>query len=138
MIYDYWHLYKERVDPVTKILHIPSFEKILFDAMNNLYSISAGLEALMFSIYYAAVYSMSVTEFQDCECKEKLLEKLGHACKLALSNANLLCSQDMVALQALTIFLVSCYCFNPTSPSLYTIQLLILSTRSATIKTIFS
>ncbi len=115
MIYDYWHLYKERVDPVTKILHIPSFEKILFDAVNNLHSISPGLEALLFSIYYAAVYSMSVAECQDYECKEKSLEKFGHACKLALSNANLLCSQDIVALQALTIFLVSCSCLNPDS-----------------------
>lgn len=108
MIYEYWQVYKERVDPVTKILHIQSFEEKLHKAILDLQNISIGMEALLFSIYYAAVNSMTSFHFQKCACETKdcILQKYGYASKQALSNANILNSQDMLILQALTIYLV--------------------------------
>lgn len=57
-----WQVYQENVDPVIKILHIPTTSKLIRDARTNLDNISPAAEALMFAIYYAAVNSLEETE----------------------------------------------------------------------------
>ena len=55
-------MYQENVDPVVKILHIPTTSKVIRDARTNLDNISPAAEALMFAIYYAAVNSLEESE----------------------------------------------------------------------------
>jgi hypothetical protein len=45
---------------VIKILHVPSFEKKYNNVHKDLQRFEAGTEALMFSIYYSVVTSLSV------------------------------------------------------------------------------
>jgi hypothetical protein len=104
----YWQLYVENVDPVTKILHVPSFEEKFNDAHKDLQRLEAGTEALMFSIYYSVVTSLSVdmvqAEFK--ESKDNLLKKYQFGIEQALSKAKFMKSKELASLQALTHYLV--------------------------------
>ena len=55
----YWQKYLENVDPLVKITHTPTMNKVIREVQNKLDSLSAGTEALMFSIYLATIISMS-------------------------------------------------------------------------------
>lgn len=47
-----WDLFKQNVDPLIKLLHTPTIEPKIFDAMDHLDNLPRGIEALMFAIYY--------------------------------------------------------------------------------------
>ncbi|CAK7236442.1 hypothetical protein SBRCBS47491_009638 [Sporothrix bragantina] len=103
-----WQVYQENVDPVVKILHIPTISKLIREARTNLDNISPAAEALMFAIYYAAVNSLEDNEIQTNFMTEKtvLVNKYRFALEQALSKANFLISSDLVTLQAFVLLLV--------------------------------
>ena len=100
--------YVENIDPVVKILHVPSFEKKFNDAYKDLQRLEAGTEALMFSIYYSVVASLSVDTVQAefKESKDSLLQRYQFAIKQALSKAKFMKSKELAPLQAFTHYLV--------------------------------
>jgi hypothetical protein len=53
-----WQVYQENVDPIVKILHVPTVEILVKETRKNLDSLTPGNEALMFAIYFAAITSM--------------------------------------------------------------------------------
>lgn len=55
----YWQTFQLNVNPVTKLVHTPTMENVITEIQNNLDSLSASTEALMFSIYYATIVSMT-------------------------------------------------------------------------------
>lgn len=57
-----WQVYVENVDPLVKILHIPTMNPIIRKIRSDMDNLPAGLEALMFSIYYAAITSLEDDE----------------------------------------------------------------------------
>lgn len=57
-----WQVYQENVDPILKILHVPTTSKLIREVRNNLDSLTPSTEALMFSIYYAAITSLDEEE----------------------------------------------------------------------------
>ena len=127
-----FHLYEKNVDPMVKLLHIPSLRKLVQSAAANIETIPSGnyVEALLFAMYYAAITSLI-----EEECLQNfhygrgfLLAKYRSGTESALSNADLLCTQEigkakssrqvlttrlinyaqtLGTLQALVIFLVS-------------------------------
>lgn len=54
----YWQTFQMRVNPVTKLVHVPTVDKVIIEVQNNLSSLSESTEALLFSIYYATIVSM--------------------------------------------------------------------------------
>ena len=104
-------LFIENVDPMFKVLHIPSLRKIVSGASSNVEMIPSGtyVEALLFAMYYAAVTSLTREEclkmFHDG--KESLLARFRAGTERALSNADFLCECDLGTLQALAIFLIA-------------------------------
>jgi hypothetical protein len=58
----YWQIYMENVDPIVKILHAPTVTEIIKGLRADMNSITPGIEALMFSIYLAAITSMESDE----------------------------------------------------------------------------
>ena len=109
-ILEYWHIYAANVDPVTKIIHAPSFTWRLMSVKDNLQLLDSSMEALMFSIYFAAVTSTSAVEIQlrFSETKDTLLQRFKLAMEKALAKANFLSSRNIMTLQALVIYLVCC------------------------------
>ncbi len=104
----FWEVYKENVDPLVKVLHIPTFQTTFFDAVGRLEKVPKALEALLFSIYYGAVTS---TLAEECvqrwgEDRGTLLKRYRFGLEQALARANFLYCDEIVILQAFVIFLV--------------------------------
>ena len=108
-------LYLRNCDPVYKVLHRPTLLRQVLAASANLDDIPGGkgFEALLFSLYYSTITSLTLEQclqlFQSD--KDLLLSKYRRGVEIALGKADFLNSTDMVTLQALVIFLVS----NPLS-----------------------
>jgi hypothetical protein len=103
-----WEVFKENVDPVVRILHRPTARSILMNAASNLDRVSKPAEALLFSIYFGAVVSLTPEQCQQLldEPKEMLLKKYRFATEQALARANFLNSNSLICLQAFCFFLI--------------------------------
>jgi hypothetical protein len=104
----YWSLFKENVDPLIKVLHIPTIEPKIFEAKNNLDNIPRGMEALMFAVYYAVVTSLMPADCSNLlqEDKQLLNRRYRFGMEQALARASFLTSNEIIVLQAFVIFLV--------------------------------
>lgn len=58
----YWQTFKENVEPLIKIFHIPSMDKLVREMQRSIRFLSPSKEALMFAMYFAAVISMTPNE----------------------------------------------------------------------------
>lgn len=58
-------MYQENVEPLIKLVHIPTMEGIMRDARKNPDNLSPGAQALVFSIYFAAVISLEPEEVSN-------------------------------------------------------------------------
>lgn len=104
----FWEAYKDSVEPLIKILHVPTFEVTFQDALERPEKVSKGLESLLFAIYYGAVTS---TTAEDClknwgEDRSSLLNRYRFALEQALARANFLYCDEIVILHAFLIFLI--------------------------------
>lgn len=108
----YWEAYKDSVDPVVKVAHVPTTEKaimkIIREKNGNFEGVSRGFEALMFAIYLAVV-----TSFTADQCRERLkmdrsmlLDRYRFGAEQALAKADFLNTHELVVMQAFVTFLV--------------------------------
>lgn len=51
----YLQMYAQRVDPLVKLLHIPSMEVMIKEAAEDLSALSRSAEALIFALYFAVI-----------------------------------------------------------------------------------
>ncbi|KAI1350790.1 fungal-specific transcription factor domain-containing protein [Xylaria sp. FL0043] len=104
----YWQVYMENVDPIIKLLHIPTMTKTIKALRSDMSTMTPGVEALMFSIYFAAITSMEhdevVTNF-GAE-KQQLIARYRFATEQALAKASCVTSSELVVLQAFVLFLI--------------------------------
>ena len=108
-IHQLWQIFIENVDPLTKVVHVPTLQPAIQKAASNVETVPRGFEALMFAIYGAAVMSL-----KDDECKQRLGEprkilvsRYTSAAKVALSRAKFMGTSSLVVLQALVLHLLS-------------------------------
>nr|OQO13184.1 hypothetical protein B0A51_17700 [Rachicladosporium sp. CCFEE 5018] len=104
----YWQTYKENVDPLVKVLHIPTIEPTILRAASHLAQLSKGFEVLLFTVYYAAVTSLSLKHCYERfnEDKGVLLTRYRFAIEQALARANFLTTEEVIVLQAFVVFLI--------------------------------
>lgn len=104
----YWNVYKERIDPLVKVLHIPSIEPTVLAAASHLANLNRSFEALMFAMYYGAATSLSAEECLAKLGEERsvLLSRYRFAIEQALARANFLTTEELVVLQAFVVFLI--------------------------------
>ncbi|KAL9066410.1 MAG: hypothetical protein Q9157_007144 [Trypethelium eluteriae] len=108
-IHQLWQTFIENVNPLSKLVHVPSLQPAIEKAINNIEHIPRGFEALMY-----AIYSMAVLSLTDDECNELLgetrtilLPRYVAATKAALSRARFMSSTSIVVLQALVLHILS-------------------------------
>lgn len=53
-----WSVYKSHVEPLIKVLHVPTMETLIQKTSQDLASLTSGTEALMFAMYFASVIAM--------------------------------------------------------------------------------
>jgi len=104
----YWAIYKENVDPLIKVLHIPTIEPTILQAQDRLDRVHKGLEALLFAIYYGVATSMTPEEClaELGEEKKALIIRYRVGLEQALARADFLQTDEMIILQAFVIFLI--------------------------------
>jgi hypothetical protein len=107
-IFQLWQIYINNVNPLLKISHISTLQAQIISAGANTAKIPKALEALMFSIYFSAITSMSDDEVHSTFVEDKavLLTKYHNATQQALVNAGFMRSTELPVLQALLLYLV--------------------------------
>ncbi|KAK8035440.1 Bikaverin cluster transcription factor bik5 [Apiospora rasikravindrae] len=103
-----WQIYTENVDPIVKILHVPTMHGIVRQVRADMSNLAPGLEALMFAIYYASITSMEENEVQMNfnTDKARLLDQYRFGTEQALAKANFVNTSDAMVVQAITLYLV--------------------------------
>ena len=120
-----WQTYLDVVDPVLKLFHVPSIQRLVVGVIQRPSKVDPSTESLMFAIYYSTVVTMS-----SAKCRDELHEEKGDLLKRyicfsiifltvidgfryrvgvehALLRANFLRSQDLTVLQAFVLYLVN-------------------------------
>ena len=107
-MFSLWQIYLENVDPLLKLVHAPSVQRHLIRASHNLAKQNSAQQALMFSIYYAAVMSTPGQKPQPDlqEDRSVLLERYRFGLEQALARADFLATQDVTVLQAFVLYLI--------------------------------
>lgn len=107
-IFIIWETFKENVDPVVKILHVPCAKNIIMKAAVSAQSLSKANEAIFYSICFAAIVSMTDDQAKQLLGEEKhlLMRKYRFAVEQALSRASFLNSSNLMVLQAFVMFLI--------------------------------
>lgn len=103
-----WQIFLDRVNPLTKIIHVPSLQPYVIEATTDPSNVPLKYQALLFSIYLMATIALT-----DAECSQLLgiprdqaLQKFTSATRHALLRFDFLRNYDMATLQALLLFLV--------------------------------
>lgn len=105
-----WAIYLRNVDPLIKILHRPTLtSELQLFANSSSRTLSASQHARLFSIYFAAVSTLSD---EDClrqlgRSKKELASNFRFNTERALAAADYLSRPTLVTLQALVIYVVS-------------------------------
>jgi hypothetical protein len=108
-----WETYVDRVEPLCKILHVPSAAGTVARASKMPEKASRTDECLLFAIYHFAVFSMTEDECigQLGQSRAALTQKYHFATRQALVNASFLKTTELQILQTLVIFLIPCAYF---------------------------
>ncbi|KAK5109111.1 hypothetical protein LTR62_007473 [Meristemomyces frigidus] len=104
-----WKVFQSHVEPLTKILHVPSVTALVKRAAANPSSASKSTECLLFVIYHFAVVVMESKECEDLMgFPQNLLQKQYHGAAVqGLVNAGFIRTTDFVVVQAFVLFLLS-------------------------------
>ncbi|KAJ5820298.1 hypothetical protein N7474_005889 [Penicillium riverlandense] len=107
-IFKLWQTFLENVNPLTKIIHTPTVQQQILEAMSDLSRVGKDLEALMFSIYCISLVSLPAGDVEKSfgESKASLLSKYRRGAQLALRNASFLRTSSVVVLQAFIFYLL--------------------------------
>lgn len=107
-IFQLWQIYLDNVNPLLKVTHTPTLQGQLIEAAANPSKIAKPLEALLFSIYFMAIVSLTDEEVRETfkEEKSRLMSKYHRGTQQALINAGFMRSSDLVVLQAFVMYLV--------------------------------
>ena len=112
-------LYKTHIDnvePICKILHIPSTTEMVDLVSQQPVMASKAEECLLFAIYHFAVFSMTEEECtkQLGQSRDTQMQRYHFATRQALVNASFLKTTEMSIMQALVLFLIPCrYFYDP-------------------------
>ncbi|KAI1259343.1 hypothetical protein F5Y18DRAFT_420813 [Xylariaceae sp. FL1019] len=105
-----WQTFIERVNPLTKVIHVPTVQPQLVEATTNPASIPKNVEALLFSIYLMGAVALNERECEEqlgCS-KEDAYRRFANGCRTALMRIGMFRStDDLVVLQALVLYLFS-------------------------------
>lgn len=107
-VFRLWQIYLDRVNPLTKIIHVPSLQPYVAEATSGCSSLPKNIEALLFSVWLMAAVALSPDECQALlgYSRDSALQRFSVGVRTALVRLNFLKTHDLTALQALVIYLV--------------------------------
>lgn len=104
-----WQAHVENVEPICKVLHIPTVATIVENGSAHPYYISKSDECILFAIYHFGVVSLSdeYCQLTFGQPRETLRIRYHNALRQALINASFLKSTQIPVLQAFVLYLLS-------------------------------
>lgn len=111
-----WKTHVENVEPICKVLHIPSTSEMVETVSQRPAMASKSDECLLFAIYHFAIFSITEEECAKIfgQSRATLMQRYHFATRQALVNASFLKTTEMSILQALVLFLLPCrYSYDP-------------------------
>ncbi|KAG9193153.1 hypothetical protein G6011_03188 [Alternaria panax] len=108
-IFKLWQLYLENVDPLLKLTHTPTLQARIIDAASDISNIDPNLEALMFSIYCMAIFSLDQEQCQSIfgRPRPEIIRGYQLGAREALVSCDFLKSSNRECLTALHLYLIS-------------------------------
>ncbi|KAL4956806.1 hypothetical protein BDW69DRAFT_68133 [Aspergillus filifer] len=103
----YWQIFLEKIDPLIKVVHLPSALRILRGGLDDPTSLSEGQAAFLQVIYFAGISAMDATDVQNSlqMSKDTALSTYRMAAEQALARAGFVTTKDWTTiLQALVLF----------------------------------
>lgn len=105
-----WNIHIESVEPICRVLHIPSSTKMVIEAAREPQSASRADECILFAVYHFAIFSLTN---ENCvklfgRSRSTLMQRFHFATRQALVNASFLANANTSILQALVLFLLAC------------------------------
>ncbi|KAJ9317100.1 transcriptional regulator family: Fungal Specific TF [Paecilomyces variotii] len=115
-----WTVYVNNVDPVLKILHIPTTQSAMVATIADTKSASPTMIALSFAIYFAAVTTLTDKEISELSSNDRqtLLYQYKTGLNQAVIKADYLNKPDLQTLQALVIY-ITCLRIHDISRSVW-------------------
>lgn len=109
MLQRFFDIFVDRVDPLVKPLHLPTFWITLTSVVKNPHEVSKSVEALVFTFYLLTISSLYDDECRSLFGEEKsiIFTRYRIAARQTLMNAGFLKTTSIVTLQAFMMFLVS-------------------------------
>lgn len=125
-----WQIYLNNVDPLIKILHIPTTKPVIFAAINDPKQAPPDVIALLFSIFFAAVASSGSPEAHIIlgHDRQSALRTYKRGLEISLHMASFLDSPTIRALQAMALYQVN---ISSCPPSLLWMLLMMSMVRCA-------
>lgn len=104
-----WQSYLNNVNPLIRVLHIPTVEPVIFSAINDANRTPPDVMTLLFSIYFAAVTSLGSPETEIIlgHSRQSALRTYQRGLEVSLHMASFLDSPTIQSLQALSIYQVN-------------------------------
>ncbi|OTA99208.1 hypothetical protein M426DRAFT_68259 [Hypoxylon sp. CI-4A] len=108
-IFRLWQVFLERVNPLTKVIHVPSVQPLLVEAATSRDNVPKNAEALLFAIYLMAIVTLKEDEcMEQFGCaKADAYNRFSKGCRSALVRIGILKNYDLIVLQALVLYLFS-------------------------------
>ncbi|KAL6796198.1 fungal-specific transcription factor domain-containing protein [Trichoderma sp. SZMC 28013] len=101
-------IYADRVDPMMKILHLPTFWVAVTNALRHPDNMPKSLESLIFAFYLVTISSLKEDECQTLfgMSLSAMMSRYRVATRQALINARFVSTSNLMTLQAFSIFTV--------------------------------
>ena len=108
-IFKLWQIFQDNVNPILKIVHVPTTQTQLLDVAFNLDRVDKHFEPLMFGIYAMAVASLNESECEDTfqEDRTTLFTRYLSAVRIGLMDSRFLGTAELSVLQAFVLYVVS-------------------------------
>lgn len=108
-VFRLWQVFLDRVNPVTKIIHVPTLQPYVAEAASPTRNIPRNIESLLFAIYTMAVIALTEEECMTLfsHSRERCLQRFSMGVRATLQRLGFLVNYDLVTLQALVLYLGS-------------------------------
>lgn len=100
-----WQIFLSRVDPVLKVIHVPTTMPRIFTAINRPDAVKPDVHCLLFAVFFAATTTL-VSDDPTNEGTRDDLRRYQQGLELAMHNSSFLDSPTLISLQAMAIYLV--------------------------------
>jgi len=107
-IFRLWQIFLDNINPVTKILHAPTFQKTVMEACSDMTSASQPIQLILFAVYALSISSISDSDCQNTfgESRRTILERYQSAIRQMFINNMLLKRSNFLFIQAFVLYLV--------------------------------